>query len=198
VADVVVRSQRLPGVGWRYDLDLIGGSRLVVVVEDGGRRHLMVMRSGDTDPLVSVALTGEQALAVAALVSGARFGVAEEGVGVPAGGGAPGGGAPGGGAPGGGAPGGGAPQGAGEEGGGAQGEVVVESLVVQPSSRAVGLPAEDLDRRLGPDATLLAVISDQTPEIVEEERGRPTRPGDRVVVAVRRSRLDEALALLGR
>jgi TrkA domain protein len=188
VADVVVRSQRLPGVGWRYDLDLIGGSRLVVVVEDGGRRHLMVMRSGDTDPLVSVALTGEQALAVAALVSGARFGVAEEGVGVPAGGGAPGGGAPGG----------GAPQGAGEEGGGAQGEVVVESLVVQPSSRAVGLPAEDLDRRLGPDATLLAVISDQTPEIVEEERGRPTRPGDRVVVAVRRSRLDEALALLGR
>ena len=173
-----MRSQRLPGVGWRYDLDLIGGSRLVVVVEDGGRRHLMVMRSGDTDPLVSVALTGEQALAVAALVSGARFGVAEEGVGVPAGGGAP--------------------KGAGEEGGGAQGEVVVESLVVQPSSRAVGLPAEDLDRRLGPDATLLAVISDQTPEIVEEERGRPTRPGDRVVVAVRRSRLDEALALLGR
>ena len=151
------------------------------------------MRSGDTDPLVSVALTGEQALAVAALVSGARFGVAEEGVGVPAGEGAPGGGAQGGGAQGG-----GAPKGAGEEGGGAQGEVVVESLVVQPSSRAVGLPAEDLDRRLGPDATLLAVISDQTPEIVEEERGRPTRPGDRVVVAVRRPRLDEALALLGR
>jgi TrkA domain protein len=167
VADVLVRSQRLPGVGWRYDLDLIGGSRLVVVVEDGGRRHLMVMRPGDTDPLVSVALTGEQSLAVAALVSGARFGVAEEGVGVPVGG---------------------APE----------GEVVVESLVVQPSSGAVGVPAEELDRRLGPDATLLAVISDETPEIVEEERERPTRPGDRVVVAVRRSRLDEALTLIGR
>jgi TrkA domain protein len=173
VADVVVRSQRLPGVGWRYDLDLIGGSRLVVVVEDGGRRHLMVMRPGDTDPLVSVALTSEQSLAVAALVSGARFGVAEEGVGVP-------------------------PEGAAPEHGAPEGEVVVESLVVQPSSGAVGVPAEELDRRLGPDATLLAVISDETPEIVEEERERPTRPGDRVVVAVRRSRVDEALALLGR
>jgi TrkA domain protein len=173
VTDVVVRSQRLPGVGWRYDLDLIGGSRLVVVVEDGGRRHLMVMRPGDTDPLVGVALTAQQSLAVAALVSGARFGVAEEGVSVPAGDGAARGGAP-------------------------EGDVVVESLVVQPSSVAVGMPAEELDRRLGPDATLLAVISDETREIVEEGRGRPTRSGDRVVVAVRRSRVDEALALLGR
>ena len=39
------------------------------------------------------------------------------------------------------------------------------------------------------EAAVLAVIRDETPELVDDETTRPSQPGDRVVIAARRQHL---------
>jgi Trk K+ transport system NAD-binding subunit len=68
-------------------------------------------------------------------------------------------------------------------------EMVVETVVLGESSPAVGHRAGEIPFPDDPHAAVLAVISDQTPEIVEHEVDRPFRPGDRVVVAARRQHI---------
>jgi TrkA domain protein len=74
-------------------------------------------------------------------------------------------------------------------------EVVVDSVEVREGSPAVGLTKREMSL---PDdeAVLLAVISDSTPQLVEDEANHRCLPGDRVVVAARGSRIDEVLAYL--
>jgi TrkA domain protein len=76
--EIEVGATRLPGVGWRYELPLARGTTLFVVVEERGRRHLLLARDGDDEPWVSVPLNEAQSLAVASLLSGARYSVAEQ------------------------------------------------------------------------------------------------------------------------
>lgn len=162
-----VTGVRLPGLGWRFDLYLSRAVRLVVVVEDRGLRHLMITRPGRDDAVASVSLRSDQALTVAALLTGARFAVHED---TPA-----------------------APDVVPTTG--ADG-VVIESVAVGPRSPVVGITAADLRDRWRTEAELLAVICEQTPEIVEDDPLRDIRPGDRLVVAVRRSLAEQLLAPL--
>lgn len=165
MSEVEVLGTRLPGVGWRYDLALPRQARLVVVVEDGGRRHLMITHTGADDALVGVALREDQALALATLLAGARFTVVE-GV---------------------------APSSGWTTAG--QG-VAIESVRVSVGAPVVGVSAAELREHLAPDAGLLGVICEETPELVEDEPARPIAVGDRLVVAVRRSRAVEILSAL--
>lgn len=157
--------QRLPGIGHRYELVLGGGQRLVVVVEQAGGRELGVFRSGTEEPEHVVHLSQEQAVAVAALLSGARFAIERAET----------------------------PTSPVER---ETADVAVETVTLGPDSPAVGRLSSDLPLLNGADAAVLAVIRDETPELVEDQERVPCRPGDRVVVAARRDRLGAVVAAL--
>jgi K+/H+ antiporter YhaU regulatory subunit KhtT len=73
-------------------------------------------------------------------------------------------------------------------------EVVIETVTLGSWSPVVGQLPKDI--RLPDDAAVLAVISDATPELVEDPTTRPCQAGDRVVVAVRRRHLDDVVQKL--
>ena len=73
MADVAVQAQRLPGVGWRYSLPADQGRQLMIVVEDRGLRHLVVLDASLDEPLTTVRLSDTLANVAAALLTGARF-----------------------------------------------------------------------------------------------------------------------------
>jgi K+/H+ antiporter YhaU regulatory subunit KhtT len=165
MADVQVQAKRLPGIGWRYTVAAGQGRCLVVIAEDGGPRHLVIVDPRLDEALTTVRLPGEHAAVLAALLTGARFVLTspEETVEV------------------------GAPDPA---------EVVVETVPVATGSPAVGLAPDEITPRLVPDAVLLGVIDDRTPELLECDGERGIRVGDRLVVAVRRSHLENLQALV--
>jgi K+/H+ antiporter YhaU regulatory subunit KhtT len=75
MSDLVVQEQRLPGIGWRFELP-VGDDRqqaLVIVVEDRGPRHMTVFDEHTKEPLMSVRLSQSHAAGVAALLTGARL-----------------------------------------------------------------------------------------------------------------------------
>jgi TrkA domain protein len=153
--DIHIREQRLPGIGHRYELNVDGGRKLTVVVQHGGRREVGLVSPLVEEPDAVVSLSEEQAVALAALLSGARFSIdstTDDHIDCD--------------------------------------EVVVETVTLGPGSPAVGRPANDIHLMGGTDAAVLAVIRDETPElVVEDETTRPSQPGDRVVIAVRREHL---------
>ena len=152
--DIHIREQRLPGIGHRYELDLDTGQRLTVVVQHGGRREVgLVSRLAD-EPAAVVSLSEEQAVALAALLSGARFSIDSTG----------------------------------DDQIHAD-EVVVETVTLRPGSPAIGRPLNDIRLMGDSEAAVLAVIRDETPELVEDEVTRPSQAGDRVVIAARRQHL---------
>ena len=71
--------------------------------------------------------------------------------------------------------------------------MVIETVTLGPSSPAIGRPMEDVALTGDDQAAVLAVIRDDTPELVEQEEGRRCQPGDRVVIAVRRERLSDVV-----
>lgn len=158
--DVQVQAERLPGVGWRYTVPADAGRQVLVVAEDRGATHLVLVDPDLDEPLTTVRLAPQHAAVLAALMIRARFTIEAAG---PAA----------------------TPQASGAD----AGEVVVETVTVGATSPVIGLARRDLPQRLGPDATLLGVICDATPEIVETDGGRPFQVGDRLVVAARRGRL---------
>jgi len=73
-ADVTVKAQRLPGVGWRYSVPADRGSQVMITLEDGGSRHLVLVDPALEEPLITVRLSDTDTDAgVAALLTGARF-----------------------------------------------------------------------------------------------------------------------------
>ena len=73
--DIHIREQRLPGIGHRYELDVDAGRKLTVVVQYGGRREVSLVSPLAEEPDVVVSLSEDQAVALAALLSGARFSI---------------------------------------------------------------------------------------------------------------------------
>jgi len=71
--DLRIREQRLPGIGNRYDLPLDRGRHLMIVVGRDGRCQVGVVTGDADEPDRVVSLSREQAVAVAALLAGARF-----------------------------------------------------------------------------------------------------------------------------
>ena len=159
--DVRMRELRLPGIGHRYELSLDDGRRLVLVVQDSGRREISIGGGAGDRPEVAASLTQDQAVAVAAILTGARFSIdTSEDERTPA------------------------------------SEVGVETIILNERSPAVGRLARDVALPSDSDATILAVIRDDTQEIVEHDASGPCQPGDRVVVAARQDRLAEVVRQL--
>jgi len=74
-------------------------------------------------------------------------------------------------------------------------EVVVDVVELHETSAAVGKSQLELAAE-HPDAVVLAVMSDSTPELTESEIDHRCQRGDRVVVATRGARLDGVTAAL--
>ena len=73
--DVRIREQRLPGIGHRYDLPLDRDRHLMIVVERTGNCHVGVITGDAEKPDSVVSLSRDLAVAVAALLTGARFSI---------------------------------------------------------------------------------------------------------------------------
>jgi hypothetical protein len=142
--------------------------RLLVRVEDRGRSHLVLADEGHgtEESWLSVSMTEEQALAVAALLTGVQLNVVEADV---------------------------EPH---PDKTTVAPDTVNESVLVNESSAIRGLPPSVLIQRLEDRAELLGVVCDATPQILEDDPHRPVEAGDRVVVAFRRAQREGALASL--
>ncbi len=152
--DVRVREQRLPGIGHRYDIQLDDGRQLFVVVQGDGRRAVGIVDPEADQPDMAAVLSQDQAVAAAAILTGARFSIdTSEDDHIPG------------------------------------DEVAVETITLGERSPAVGQVARDVAHSAGPDVTVLAVIRDETPDLVEDAPTEPIRPGDRIVVAARREQV---------
>ena len=155
--EVRVRELMLPGVGYRYELPVDRDRSLVLVVQHGGGREIGIALPGHDGLAAAVKLSQDQAAAVAALLTGARFALEPDS-------------------------------------GPAPGSVVaVETATLGERSPAVGHLVGDVSRLAGGDAVILAVIRDDTPQLVEDSDVQPCRAGDRLVVAARQDRLAEVV-----
>jgi K+/H+ antiporter YhaU regulatory subunit KhtT len=73
MSDPEVQAQRLPGIGWRYTVPADLGRDVVVVAEDRGARHLVLVDPRLDEALTTVRLPAQHASVLAALLTGARF-----------------------------------------------------------------------------------------------------------------------------
>lgn len=69
--------------------------------------------------------------------------------------------------------------------------VHVQTVVVGAASPAVGRMVADIAAPDPEQARVLAVIRDDTPDLLEDDTARPCQPGDRLVLAGRPGPLDE-------
>jgi K+/H+ antiporter YhaU regulatory subunit KhtT len=167
MSDVTVQAHRLPGVGWQYTVPAEEHRQVVIVVEDRGPRHVVLVDPRQDSALITVRLGSACAAVVAALLAGARFPPTFSA----------------------------ADQVETSETADPR-EVVVETVPITGGSPVVGAPPEELGARLGPDGVLLGVIDDRTLELVDSDAGRPIRSGDTLVVAARRARVEQLRAEL--
>ncbi|HEX6248453.1 MAG TPA: TrkA C-terminal domain-containing protein [Nocardioidaceae bacterium] len=61
----------------------------------------------------------------------------------------------------------------------------LRTMTIRAGSPAVGRRLHDLESPQPQDATVIAVIRDDTPDLVETDPQRPCRPGDRLVLVGR-------------
>ena len=73
--NIHIREQKLPGIGHRYEFDVDAGRTVTVVVQHSGRREVGLVSRLAEEPDGVVSLSQEQAVALAALLSGARFSI---------------------------------------------------------------------------------------------------------------------------
>jgi K+/H+ antiporter YhaU regulatory subunit KhtT len=69
-------------------------------------------------------------------------------------------------------------------------EVVVDTAALTESSPAIGRTLAEIHLP-DPDAVVLAVISDATPQVIEDQRNHRCTPEDRLVIAARATRIDQ-------
>ena len=74
-------------------------------------------------------------------------------------------------------------------------EVVVDVVEVEEGSPAIGRSKAELELD-DPDAVVLAVMSDTTPDLVESETEHLCQVGDRIVVAARGARIAQVVVAL--
>jgi TrkA domain protein len=67
-----VEERELPGIGRRYDLGDVDGTRISVVIHHSGRRDLYLLTRGEDEPTV-VSFTDGQARKLGAILGGAYF-----------------------------------------------------------------------------------------------------------------------------
>lgn len=152
--EIRVRETDLPGIGMRYDIDLGEDRGLFVVAESTGARHLGHVSSHDA-PDWEISLSPAQAVAVAAILLGARFTLDTR-----------------------------------HDDRVSADEVVVDTVELTEASPLIGRTRAEIALP-GPDAAVLAVISDRTPDLVEDDATYRCRPRDRAVVAARSAAIDD-------
>lgn len=69
----------------------------------------------------------------------------------------------------------------------------VGTVVLGVGSPAIGRIPAEIPLPGGSDAAVVAVARDDTPQLLEDDRHRPCEPGDRLVIAARRDRLEEVI-----
>jgi TrkA domain protein len=74
--------------------------------------------------------------------------------------------------------------------------VHVETVVIGAGSPAVGRTIQELPLPSPEDARIIAVIRDDTPQLIEDDLARACLPGDRLVVAGRPGTLEELRSFL--
>jgi TrkA domain protein len=62
---------RLPGIGVKYAVPLVGGGRLSVILHNDGKREVYVFRTGDDEPRAVFALDDDEARQLGAVLGGA-------------------------------------------------------------------------------------------------------------------------------
>lgn len=166
--DISIQEQALPGIGRRYDVAVDGQRRLSVIVGRTGLRELSISDDDADEPSAVVSLSQAQALAVAALLSGARFSLHSQ-----------------------------------PEPYAAQPEqptdadvVAVHTVTLTNTSPVIGHSVAEIELPAGSNAAVLAVIRDQTPELIEDPAREPCRPGDRLVIAARTGWFHRVTAML--
>ena len=165
--DITIHEQTLPGIGLRYDVTVDLKRRLSIVVSRTGARELSISDLDAEEPTAVVSLSQAQALAVAALLSGARFSLERDPLRTVS-----------------------------EPGTRDEDVVTVSTVTLTDSSPAIGRRVSEIGLPTGSNAAVLAVIRDQTPELVEDPARVPVRAGDRLVVAARTSWADSVRATL--
>ena len=68
---VQMNETRLPGVGVKYALPLVGGGRLSVILHNDGKREIYYFRGGDEEPRAVITLDDDEARQLGALIGGA-------------------------------------------------------------------------------------------------------------------------------
>lgn len=71
--------------------------------------------------------------------------------------------------------------------------VNVETVTLTERSPAIGRTVGEIPLLHDSDASVLAVIRDETPDLIEDTAKQPCQAGDRVAVAARRDRLAEVV-----
>ena len=71
--------------------------------------------------------------------------------------------------------------------------VDVSTVLLGVDSPAVGRIPAEIPLPTDSEAAVVAVVRDDTPQLLEDDRHRPCEPGDRLVIAARRDRMDEVL-----
>lgn len=156
--DVHIREQALPGVGHRYELSLGRRRWLAVIVKSDGRREVSIGSHDVDEPDATATLAQEQAVAIASVLTGARFSIDTS-----------------------------------DDRQVISDEVSVETVTLTQRSPAIGRVAAEIPLLHDSDASVLAVIRDEIPTLVEDAAKQPCQQGDRVVVAARRDRLAEVV-----
>ena len=77
-------------------------------------------------------------------------------------------------------------------------QVIVETITIADDAQAIGTSAREALSEFGSDVAVLAVIRDQTAEIVENDPDLALCAGDRVAIAARRGRHATIIGVLNR
>ncbi len=75
--DVEVRTRTLPGIGRHFEIGCASGSRIAVVVQNNGARHLYTFEPDADAASGALQLTEDQARALGAIMAGVYFQPAE-------------------------------------------------------------------------------------------------------------------------
>jgi TrkA domain protein len=77
-------------------------------------------------------------------------------------------------------------------------EVIVQTITLGPASPVLGRTVADIDLPGDAEAVVLAIIRDDTPELIEDPATRTCQPGDRLVIAANRDHIHAITRLLAR